>query len=118
MQEWSVWMSFWAEALGNRDFAAENGRHYAEWREALEVALLPLMPSKVKRERETLTLMALIDGLSVQLVLLGASGARLSTHQQAARDLLGLHLESLRPPRSKVLRPVRQRNHDAPRPRR
>lgn len=72
LQEWRVWLAFWAEALGNPALAAENARRTAEWRALLVAVLAPLVPDA---ESEASRWMAMIDGLGLRVVLAHAAGA-------------------------------------------
>lgn len=89
MREWKVWLAFWSEALGNPELAAENARRYDEWRALLGSLLAPLTATPEACRHVSAILMAAIDGLGVQLVLLAAAGADPSGAQErAASDVL------------------------------
>lgn len=69
LQEWRVWMAFWAAAVSSRSLQQENRRRYQEWRAALELHCRPIWTDKRQLARRVEQLLAIIDGLGLQLTL-------------------------------------------------
>jgi AcrR family transcriptional regulator len=67
MREWRVWLAFWAEAMNDPELAKENTRRYAEWRSMLSDLVSPLVANTADADHEVDHLIALIDGLGLQL---------------------------------------------------
>ena len=89
MREWRVWLAFWAEAMNDPKLAKENERRYAEWRSMLSDVVSPLVTDSRDADREVDHLIALIDGLGLQLARNVENGAGLETRRRACVDTLG-----------------------------
>lgn len=88
MREWRVWLAFWAEAMNDPELALENQRRYAEWRNLLSDVVSPLVSASATLESELDLLIALVDGLGLQLARDVAEGVVLDTRQQACENTL------------------------------
>jgi AcrR family transcriptional regulator len=89
MREWRVWLAFWAEAMNDPELAKENERRYAEWRSMLSDVVSPLVADSRDADREVDHLIALIDGLGLQLARNVEDGTGLETRRRACVDTLG-----------------------------
>jgi AcrR family transcriptional regulator len=90
MREWRVWLAFWAEAMNDPELAKENERRYAEWRSMLSDFVAPLVADSRAADHEVDHLIALIDGLGLQLARnVEKDGAGLETRRRACVDTLG-----------------------------
>jgi len=95
MREWRVWLAFWAEAMNDPELAKENERRYAQWRNLLSDVVSPLVADSRDADREVDHLIALIDGLGLQLARNAEDGTGLETRRRACVDTLGRALLGL-----------------------
>jgi TetR/AcrR family transcriptional regulator, transcriptional repressor of bet genes len=66
--EWKVWVAFWGIAATAPRLADFNAQRYDEWRAALR-PLLQTLVGKRRAEQELRGLVALVDGLGMQLTI-------------------------------------------------
>lgn len=69
LREWRVWLAFWGATPSQPALAAENAARYVEWRGLLELLLGSLGLEPPERREEAHLLVALVDGLGLQLAL-------------------------------------------------
>lgn len=71
--EMSVWVSFWARAIGDDGLAAEQQRYYAEWKALLRKHLREASENgeiaECDSDGEAARLAGLIDGIGIQALL-------------------------------------------------
>ena len=68
LNEWKVWIVFWAAASSNRQLAKENARRYRNWQQTLE-SLIRDIPSSGSG-KDALDLIAVIDGFGIRATLM------------------------------------------------
>lgn len=69
LQEWRIWIAFWAATSESDELSQENARRYVEWRELIEETLSPLIADTSMLRHEVAMLMAHVDGASVRIAL-------------------------------------------------
>jgi hypothetical protein len=95
LAEWRVWLAFWAAAATTPPLAAENRRRYARWRDLVSGLVAGMIGNTDDAGLETDLVVALVDGLGLNLSLRGGDAADLSAARVAARESLGRHLDRL-----------------------
>lgn len=99
LREWKVWLAFWAESAQDAELRDENARRYAEWREVVEDTLSPFCAAKDQLDARATHLMALVDGLGLQIALAGQRTRDLKRTQEACLNCIDQILaEILRSP--------------------
>jgi len=68
LEEWRIWLNFWAAACTTPILADENRKRYQQWRRMV-FDLLAEIDDVRERERQTAVILGLIDGLGMQLAL-------------------------------------------------
>lgn len=97
LDEWKVWLAFWAETPQDPALAAEHARRYGEWRGLVTLLVTPLVGDPGEAEREADGLTAWVDGLGLRLTLLASDAARLSAERQRCEALVDAWLARLAP---------------------
>jgi len=88
MREWRVWLAFWAESMSDPGLAKENARRYAEWRSLVFDLVRPLVADAKHAEHEVDRLIALVDGLGLQLACQADVDLALEARQRACESTL------------------------------
>jgi len=96
MREWRVWLAFWAESMNDSELAEENTRRYKEWRALLLELVSPLVADDEQAEREVDHLIALVDGLGLQLTRQVNSAITLEAQRRACEATLAREVSRLR----------------------
>ncbi len=94
-REWRVWLAFWAASMSDAELETENAARYREWQALLDRLLKPFFASAPMRRSQVSELTALIDGLGVGIVRLGAGGKELRVLQKEALQSVERVLERL-----------------------
>jgi TetR/AcrR family transcriptional regulator, transcriptional repressor of bet genes len=73
IQEWRVWLAFWGHATARGGLVAEQRRRYRSWRALLrslldDAAELRELPRALDRDLAVDRIVAVVDGLGIQLV--------------------------------------------------
>ena len=95
MREWRVWIAFWAESMNDEKLAEENARRYKDWRSLLFDIVSPLTKDGEAALAEVEHLVALVDGLGLQLACHVNSGATLGARQRACETTLAREVSRL-----------------------
>ena len=92
--EWRIWLDGWSESMRNEPLRETVVRFDDEWQRGLQVLLQEGKDAGVFAvdEPDVLagTITSLLDGLSVQAVVRGATPAMLARREGAARSVVGL----------------------------
>lgn len=93
LQEWKVWLTFWASSMTSTALTQENTKRYAEWRHLLST-LLQDVNNQLNVELESRMLVSFVDGLGVTVAR--QSGLKpIQAAQQECRELLAGYLQRL-----------------------
>ena len=92
-REWRVWTAFWGAAASEPVLRRENFRRYGAWRAALRALLKPLIADPADIEAEAGLLIAVIDGLGLQIALRDGDDTRLGDLQGRAVRQIDHYLE-------------------------
>lgn len=87
--EWRVWLAFWAASTANPELEIENAKRYAQWQIAVQSLLKPFT-NDYKDEGDVL--IALIDGLALNVIRQSHASNDLKRRQKRCRILLQRHL--------------------------
>jgi len=88
LKEWRIWIAFWGESLAEKALLKENKTKYKQWSDALEQLVTPLASNSGSVKDHVYRLVALVDGLSVVLVMKGLKGKALETEQKRCEQQL------------------------------
>ena len=91
LQEWKVWIAFWAAAASDDALAQENARRYREWEGLLTRLIGEIRPEG--RQTLALQLVSLIDGLGIRTAL-----APSQANRRKARRAVDRWIDQLLPP--------------------
>jgi len=93
VREWRVWLAFWEASMSDAALAAENRRRYAEWRSLVHNLLKPIS-KQVEADAELLV--ALVDGLGLNIVRQTGADASMVSQQSTCRAVLDRALDQFR----------------------
>lgn len=96
LREWRMWVAFWAETANDATLKAENARRYAEWREVMEDAIAPFA-SGDELAALTTHIVALVDGLGIQVALADQRGGELDQAQRICVAAIERQIASICP---------------------
>lgn len=94
LREWRVWMAFWSVAVVDGDLAEENAKRYADWLALIEGLLSPLEKSQPGDAR---LLIALIDGLGLDVARSPRAGGQAKRKQQVCESVIEAYLSHFKP---------------------
>ena len=94
LREWKVWLAFWSAAMSEASLARENARRYAEWR---SVVCELLDPQSASASEEAELLLALVDGLGLQITRHALEGKKLARMQADCTATLERALKPYQP---------------------
>ena len=75
LEEWKVWIAFWAAAASDPELAREHALRYREW-ERLLSRLIGEITTVGDADARALDLVSLIDGLGIRAALVPSAGNR------------------------------------------
>ncbi|MEO1027981.1 MAG: TetR/AcrR family transcriptional regulator [Pseudomonadota bacterium] len=93
LREWRVWLAFWGASINNAALASENKKRYAEWQSLIQELLMPLSKNV---EADAELIVALVDGLGLNIARHTDGNASLTRQQSKCRAVLDHVLSQFR----------------------